>query len=289
MAKEKNNKEKNKKKTKVETAKKKRKLWPILTVLVLLLLAAASGYYFFAPPSWPYSAKALREQKERQTEQQERSLAQENADLRAELSALESEKRQLESQLDQLNRRLAERQSQLEQKQLAEQEEAYRRLRATAQLFSDMAPSKAVAILQAMPRHEAALILKAMDEKDRGRVLSRFDPETAAALALALQQVPPLDETSDLEGIREQLAAALPQPPSASAAPEVTAEEMAVTLSAMDASAAAEMLAQWWSQDRQGTLAILHAMTPESRAQLLAELEADVATEMGRQLVRDAS
>lgn len=290
MAREKNDKKDQKKDRQQKGNNKKRhKRWPWVTIPILLLLVAASGYYFFAPASWPYSAKALREQKENQIEQQMQSLAQENDDLRAALAALENEKRQLELQMEQLNRRLAEQQSQLVQQQHAEQAEAYNRLRNTARLFSDMSPSKAVSILQAMPRHEAALILKVMSEKDRGRLLSRFDPEAAADFALALQQLPPLDETSDIEASRQQLAALLPEPPAEPVTPPVTAEEMALTLATMDAAAAAEMLAQWWTQDRQGTLAILRAMTPEARAQLLAEMETDVATEMGRQLLQEAS
>ncbi len=272
-----------------DTTKKKRKRWPLLTVPLLLLLVAALGYYFFAPPSWPYSAKALREQREQESQRQEQSLAQENAELRQALSNLEDEKRQLESRLDQLQQQLAAQQAQQEAQRLAQQEEAYLRLRATAKLFGDMSPSKAVAILQAMPQSEAALILKAMNEKDRGRVLARLEPERAATLTLALQHIPSLNETSDLESIREQLVAMLPEPSAEPTAPSVTAEEMAVTLAAMDAKAAADMVTRWWTLDRAGTLDILRAMTPESRARLMAELETDVVTEMGRQLVQDAS
>jgi len=269
--------------------KKRRKRWPLLTIPVLLLLIAASGYYFFAPAHWPYSAKALREQKEKQLEQQQQSLAQKNAELRAALAEIENEKRQLELQMDRLNRQLAEQQAQIDEMRRAEQAEVFERLRNTARLFSDMSPSKAVAIMQAMPRSEAALILKVMSEKDRVRLLSRFEPETAAAFTLALQQIPPLDDASDIEGSRQQLAALLPEPPEEPATPPVTAEDMALTLATMDAATAAEMIAQWWSQDRPGTLAILRAMTPQSRAQVLSELEADVATEMGRQLLQNAS
>ena len=283
MAKEKN------KTSKKEKARKKRKWWPWLTIPILFLLVVAVAYYFFAPPSWPYSAKALREQRVQQAKQQEQLLAQENAELRAALSAMEDEKRQLESQLEQLNRQLAEQQAKLEEKVRAEQEEAYQRLRNTAKLFSDMSPSKAVTILKAMPLHETALLLKTMNDKERSRLLSRFDPDTAATLTLALQQVPPLDETADLEEVREQLMAALPNSPADTTRPAVSAEEMAETLSAMDATSAAEMVTHWWSRDRQGTLDILRAMSPASRAQLFSELEADLATEISRQLVRGAS
>lgn len=263
---------------------KKNRLKVILPVLLLLLAVAGVCWYLFAPPGWPLSANRQEGEKSQQ------ALKEETDALRQEVARLQEANRQLEKQVEQLNRERGEQQEkgQPDEQQVAP-EEAYRQLKATASLYGKMSPSKAAAILQAMPKAEAALILKAMSDRERSRILPRFDPQTAAQFTLAIQEIPPLDEKTDLALMRSRLAQALPASSSAPAAQPVTAADMAQTLAAMDPEPAADILQQWWSRDRTGTLEILRSMTPGSRARIMAALDADVATDIGRQLVRGSS
>ncbi len=263
---------------------KKSRMKVILPVLLFLLVIAGLLWYLYAPPDWPLSANRQQDQ------QSQQALEKETDALRQEVARLQDANRQLENQVEQLNRQLLDQQERGQQEeQSAASAEEYRQLRSTTQLYSEMSPSKAAAILQAMPQTEAALILKVMGEKERSRVLSRFDPQTAAQFTLALQQVPQLDEKTDFNMIRNQLTQALPASPATPTTQPVTAEEMAQTLSAMEPEPAAEILQQWWTRDRTGTLEILRAMSTGARARIMSVLEADVATDIGRQLVRGSS
>ncbi|OUM88344.1 MAG: hypothetical protein BAA01_08205 [Bacillus thermozeamaize] len=263
---------------------KNSRLKVILPVFFLLLIAAGVLWYLFAPPGWPLSANRQEGEKSMQ------ALEKETDALRQEVARLQDANRQLENQVEQLNRQLSEQQEKGQQdEQQAAPEEQYRQLKATANLYSKMSPSKAAAILQAMPRAEAALILKAMSDRERSRILPRFDPQTAAQFTLAIQEIPPLDEKTDLDLVRTRLAQALPASSSVPAAQPVTAADMAQTLAAMEPEPAADILQQWWNRDRTGTLEILRSMNPGSRARIMAALDADVATDIGRQLVRGSS
>jgi flagellar motility protein MotE (MotC chaperone) len=263
---------------------KNSRLKVILPVFFLLLIAAGVLWYLFAPPGWPLSGNRQEGEKSMQ------ALEKETDALRQEVARLQDANRQLENQVEQLNRQLSEQQVKGQQdEQRAAPEEQYRQLKATANLYSKMSPSKAAAILQAMPRAEAALILKAMSDRERSRILPRFDPQTAAQFTLAIQEIPPLDEKTDLDLVRTRLAQALPASSSVPAAQPVTAADMAQTLAAMEPEPAADILQQWWNRDRTGTLEILRSMNPGSRARIMAALDADVATDIGRQLVRGSS
>ncbi|MEK0316039.1 MotE family protein [Cohnella sp. 56] len=149
-------------------------------------------------------------------------------------------------------------------------QEAYQaKIRSLADMYGKMTPGKAAPIMESMTAEEAALVMGAMNDTSRGRILEKMTPAVAADITMRLK---------DSVGVTNQQIAALQarvkqlekQTKPASNALDTAA--LASTFSSMDAASAAGLLLQMSATEQAKTLRILSAMDNAARSGVLAEM-----------------
>jgi flagellar motility protein MotE (MotC chaperone) len=151
-------------------------------------------------------------------------------------------------------------------------EEYSGRIKSLANIYARMPPNRAAPILESMSLEESALILGAMDETQRSRVLEKMTPQKAADVSMKLK---------DSVSVRDQQIAALQarirelETNLSGGSPQLDLSELKNTFSAMDANAAASLLIEMAGSDPSKALAILGAMDDNVRSRVLAAMSAD--------------
>ncbi|CAI6026749.1 MgtE protein [Cohnella sp. JJ-181] len=149
-------------------------------------------------------------------------------------------------------------------------QEAYQaKIRSLADMYGKMTPGKAAPIMESLTAEEAALVMGAMNDTSRGRILEKMTPAVAAEITMRLK---------DSDGVTNQQIAALQarikelerQTKTASSSLDSTA--LASTFSSMDAASAADLLLQMASTEQTKTLRILSAMDNDARSGVLAAM-----------------
>lgn len=167
----------------------------------------------------------------------------------------------LKAQVDQLN----------QDKQQAEisEEEYTARINSLADVYAKMTPGKAAPILESMAIEETALILGAMQDTQRTRVLERMTPQKAADVSMKLK---------DSETVKDRQIAALQarikelEAKEAAGSSTLDLSELRNTFSSMNPSDAAGLLLQMAASDQAKTLLVLSAMDDNARSQVLAAM-----------------
>lgn len=149
-------------------------------------------------------------------------------------------------------------------------QEAYQaKIRSLADMYGKMTPGKAAPILESMTAEEAALVMGAMNDTSRGRILEKMTPAVAADITVRLK---------DSDGVTNQQIAALQarvkelEKRAAPAASSLDSTALASTFSSMDAVRAAELLLQMSATEQAKTLRILSAMDNIARSSVLGEM-----------------
>ncbi|MFC4598942.1 MgtE protein [Cohnella hongkongensis] len=148
--------------------------------------------------------------------------------------------------------------------------EAYQsRIKGLANMYGKMTPSKAAPILESMTLEESALVLGAMSENERGRVLERMTPKRAADVTMKLKDAETVEDR-EIAALQSRIKE-LENSPGDTATALDTAE-LNRTFSGMDPKKAAELLLQMSTTAQSKALRILHAMDNDARAKVLNEL-----------------
>lgn len=153
-------------------------------------------------------------------------------------------------------------------------EEYNARIQSLANIYGRMTPNRAAPILESMTLEESALVLAAMDETQRSRVLERMSPQRAADVSIKLK---------DSATVKDQQIAALQarirelEASAVASAAQLDLAELRNTFSSMNAEAAATLLKEMAASDRAKALVILGAMDDNVRSQVLASLSANDA------------
>lgn len=173
---------------------------------------------------------------------------------------------QLRAQLDQLNQ---------DSEQQAITAEAYgERIRSLSTVYAKMTPGKAAPILENMTTEEAALLLGAMTETDRTRIMEKMTPRIAAAVTLQLK---------DADSVRDEQIAALQsrvkelEALASTRDSSLDVQELKNTFSSMKATDAAKLLLQMADANQAQTLLILGALDDSPRSQVLAAMSTENA------------
>jgi flagellar motility protein MotE (MotC chaperone) len=195
------------------------------------------------------------------------------AELEAELAGKTAEIARLQSDLAAREQAYASLEDNVEQLVLGrEQEEedrqAYRaRLKSLANMYAGMSARKAASILEQMTLPEMVLILYEMSADERGDILARMDPETAAAASLQLKD---LSEASWAEF--ERRASDAGANTGVEPASRLTAAQLADTFAAMEPASAAKILLELKKQNSTRAIDVLVAMTEQARSRVLAAI-----------------
>jgi flagellar motility protein MotE (MotC chaperone) len=167
----------------------------------------------------------------------------------------------LKAQVDQLNKE--------KQQQTLTAEEYTARINSLAGVYAKMTPGKAAPILESMTLDETALILGAMADTERTRVLEKMTPQKAADVSIKLK---------DSVSVQDQQIAALQarvkelETLAGSGASTLDTAELKKTFSSMKAADAATLLLQMAGSDQAKTLLILGALDDTPRSQVLAAM-----------------
>ena len=143
------------------------------------------------------------------------------------------------------------------------------RIGSLASMYGKMTPSKAAPILENMTLEESALVLGAMSETERGRVLERMTPKKAADVTMKLK---------DSETVADREIAALQsrikelEAGAAEASSTLDTAELNRTFSGMKPTQAAELLLQMAPTNPSKVLRILTALDDSSRSRVLDEM-----------------
>lgn len=148
--------------------------------------------------------------------------------------------------------------------------DAYKsRISSLATMYGKMIPGKAAPILESMTDEETALVLSAMSETERGRVLEKMNPKKAAEVTMMLKDAETVDnqQIAALQSRIKQLEK--------NAGAETTSLDTAKlnkTFSAMKPKDAALLLLEMAGKEQSKVLRILAAVDDNARSGILSEM-----------------
>ncbi|MFC3797806.1 MotE family protein [Cohnella sp. GCM10012308] len=149
-------------------------------------------------------------------------------------------------------------------------QDAYQaKIRSLADMYGKMTPGKAAPIMESLTVEEAALVMGAMNDTSRGRILEKMTPAVAADITMRLK---------DSDGVTNQQIAALQarvkelENQTKTASSSLDSSALASTFSSMDAASAADLLLKMSASEQTKTLRILSAMTNNARSSVLAAM-----------------
>ncbi|TYP77653.1 MotE family protein [Paenibacillus methanolicus] len=148
-------------------------------------------------------------------------------------------------------------------------EEYAAKIKALADTYAKMSPSKAAPIMEAMELDEAVLVLNSMRTDDQAKVLEKMTPKTAAEATVKLK---------DIKSAKDQQIAALQarlnkqttttEEPSSS----LSTTQLKDTFTNMPAANAAELLIKMSEVSPSKVLRILNAVDSSARSSILSEM-----------------
>jgi flagellar motility protein MotE (MotC chaperone) len=175
---------------------------------------------------------------------------------------------QQERQIGELTARVEELTRNLEDRTISA-EEYESRIRSLADMYGKMTPSKAAPILEQMTTEEASLVLGAMSDNVRSRILERMSPQRAADVTMMLKDA---DSVEDREIAALQARVRELEQRAGAAATALDDENLGNTFAAMEADQAAALLLELSGTNRSKALRILSAMNDAARSRVLGAM-----------------
>ncbi|MEK4250266.1 MotE family protein [Paenibacillus sp. FSL W7-1287] len=147
------------------------------------------------------------------------------------------------------------------------------RIQELASMFAKMTPSKAAPIVQSMTLEEMALLFGNMRADDRVRIMEKMTPKTAADVTMLLKDS---ETAKDLEiaALQSRVQLLQSENEQESSTNEVSDADLAATFSAMEPSAAADMLLKMMDVSSSKVLRILKVTGSTARSAILEEMTA---------------
>jgi flagellar motility protein MotE (MotC chaperone) len=148
--------------------------------------------------------------------------------------------------------------------------EAYQaRIKSLADMYGKMTPSKAAPILESMTLDESALVIGAMSDIDRGRVLEKMTPKTAADVTTKLKDADTVDnrEIAALQSRVKEL-----ELKAGAGASTLDTVKLNKTFSSMKPANAAVLLLQMAGTNQSKALLILGVLDDTARSGILSAM-----------------
>ncbi len=159
----------------------------------------------------------------------------------------------------------------LDQTAEANIEEYRTQLKSLAKMYSDMSASKAARILENLTMPELVLVLYEMNADDRGKVLARMNPKTAADASIQLKDITESNRT-EFEAEAASARADRTRQDDPDAANDLTIAELAQTFTVMTPASAATIMIELNKTNQTKTVNILKAMDNNARSTLLTAI-----------------
>jgi len=196
------------------------------------------------------------------------------ASLQNELNAAQTKSIEQEETIASLQQQKEEQKVEPVEEQTTVTDEQYTaRIQELASMFAKMTPSKAAPIVQSMTLEEIALIFSQMRADDRVRVMEKMTPQVAADVTMLLKDS---ETAKDLEiaALQSRVEKLQSDTASDSSSNEVSDADLAATFSAMEPTAAAEMLLKMMDVSSSKVLRILKVTGSTARSAILEEMSA---------------
>ncbi|PZM64038.1 primosomal protein [Paenibacillus dendritiformis] len=210
--------------------------------------------------------KAKKENKNIQKEQEEQIaelkalLASKDADLRN----LADARKTLEEQVANLNKEIKDLRAERHEEQVTEEQYA-QQVKDLANLYAKMMPSKSAPILENLATEELVLVLDAMKQEDRAKILEKMNPKVAADASIRLKDVKPAD---NLE-VRALQARLKKNEASKEAHNGLDRTQLSQTFASMTPKSAASILLETAKISPEKALNVLNTVDDATRSRLL--------------------
>ncbi|MNI05101.1 MgtE intracellular N domain protein [compost metagenome] len=208
------------------------------------------------------STEATVKQLKEQVAKQEADLQEANRQV----AEHEGKVKELQEQLD------SEEQAAAEQQQTAEQEAYQKEVKKLAQLYAQMSPSKAAAILGKLTTEETLQMLSVMSNESKAAILEKMDPQKAADISIKLKDV-----TASEDLAISALQSRLKKESADEASSQVVntgldEKQLGQTFSSMSPEAASKLVLQTYKISADKALKILKAVDDNTRSSILAKM-----------------
>lgn len=200
-----------------------------------------------------------------------------------ELQQAQSKAAELQKTIDDQKQQIDALTKQMQDKTVnAEQYDA--KIRSLADMYAKMTPSKAAPILEKMTVEEASLVLGAMSDTVRGRILEKMTPKVAADVTIHLKDASSVQD-QEMAALQARIKELEQQTNKSSSTLDIA--ELKTTFSTMQPSDAAKLLLNMAGTEQAKALRILGALDDASRAQVLSAMTAlsDEGSKTAAQLV----
>ncbi|MCD4839669.1 hypothetical protein LRS37_12505 [Neobacillus sedimentimangrovi] len=195
---------------------------------------------------------------QRKYEQSQKNLKEKDQKINELNEKLETNQSEL-GNLQQYNEDL---QKQLEEKQTKKMKEQMKQM---ANIYANMQPSKAAAILSTMSLEDASIIVSQLTQNQQSSILASMkDTNKAGQITMLLKEISNLEAT-DLEALKSQLQGIVQN----QANPMATLTE---TISGMPPGQAAIVIESMMSSNSQMVTDLMKNLSSQSRSQILTEL-----------------
>ncbi|MNW30497.1 MgtE intracellular N domain protein [compost metagenome] len=214
-----------------------------------------------------------KQEKEKSTEatvkQLKEQVAKQETDLQEanrQVTEHEGKVKELQEQLDSAEQKKAQ------QEQAAEQEAYQKEVKKLAQLYAQMSPSKAAAILGNLTTEETLQMLSVMSNDSKAAILEKMDPQKAADISIKLKDVNSSEDLaiSALQSRLKKESADEASTPKTNAG--LDDAQLSQTFSSMSADAASTLVLQTYKISADKALKILKAVDDSTRSNILAKM-----------------
>lgn len=214
-----------------------------------------------------------KQEKEKSTEatvkQLKEQVAKQETDLQEanrQVTEHEGKVKELQEQLDSAEQKKAQ------QEQAAEQEAYQKEVKKLAQLYAQMSPSKAAAILGNLTTEETLQMLSVMSNDSKAAILEKMDPQKAADISIKLKDVNSSEDLA-ISALQSRLKK---ESTDEASTPKTNAglddAQLSQTFSSMSADAASTLVLQTYKISADKALKILKAVDDSTRSNILAKM-----------------
>lgn len=214
-------------------------------------------------------AKKQAESTEATVKELKDQVAQKDAELEEanrQATAQEDKVKQLQAQLD------AALTEAIEKEETAKDEVYQKEVKKLSQLYAQMSPSKAAAILEKLTIEETLQMLSLMNNESKVAILEKMDPAKAADISILLKDAKPADDMA-IAALQSRLKKDAESSAQAAASTAgLDDKQLGQTFAGMSADAASKLIIQTHKISPDKALKILNAVDDGTRSKILAAM-----------------
>lgn len=212
-------------------------------------------------------------QQSENTEAAVKELKEQVAQKDAELEAAYRQATEQEDKVKQLQAQLDAALTETIEKEEAAKDEAYQKeVKKLSQLYAQMSPSKAAAILDKLTVEETLQMLSLMNNESKVAILEKMDPQKAADISILLKDAKPAEDMA-IAALQSRLKKDAESPSqTAASSTGLDEKQLGQTFAGMSADAASKLIIQTHKISPDKALKILNSVDDGTRSKILAAM-----------------